>query len=32
LWAASGDGLVLRIAYLSGSSDFTVIETSMTIP
>jgi hypothetical protein len=28
----SGDGLVLRITYLSGSANFTVIETTMTIP
>ncbi|HZS35543.1 MAG TPA: hypothetical protein VFF06_01890 [Polyangia bacterium] len=30
--ARAGDGLVLRIAYVSGSSAFTVIETSLTIP
>jgi hypothetical protein len=28
----SGDGLVLRVGYIRGSSDFSVIETSMTIP
>jgi hypothetical protein len=28
----SGDGLVLHIHYVSGSANFSVLETSMTIP
>jgi hypothetical protein len=32
LTAQAGDGLVLRINYVSGTGDFTVIETSLTIP
>jgi hypothetical protein len=32
LAAQAGDGLVLRIDYVSGSGDISVIETSLTIP
>ena len=32
LAAQAGDGLVLRIDYVSGTGPFTVIETSLTIP
>jgi hypothetical protein len=32
LSAQAGDGLVVRINYVTGTGDFTVIETSLTIP
>ena len=32
LTAGVGDSFVLRITYASGTSDFSVLETSMTIP
>jgi hypothetical protein len=32
LTSGAGDALILRIAYLTGTADFSVLETSLTIP